>query len=174
MDVVKSAFPYLVDTSKATGGGEVSSLNFNIIDHNVPFKVEGIEFIPLPVEHGFHADRTPFMSLGFRFGDVSYISDASKIPESTRRKMVGSKTLILDCLRPKPYSSHFGIDQALEECAKINPDHAFFVGMSHSLDHYEFEALLKTRAPSQGSYLAPAYDGLKLTVTKSGEVTSFS
>ncbi|KAG0005458.1 hypothetical protein BGZ79_004682 [Entomortierella chlamydospora] len=48
MDVVTSTFPYMVDASKATGGGDVPSFTFNVIDHDKDFEVEGIKFTPLP------------------------------------------------------------------------------------------------------------------------------
>ncbi|OMJ21924.1 putative hydrolase [Smittium culicis] len=47
-DVIASTFPYIVDTSKATGGGEVPSLRFNIFENDSVVEVFGIEFTPLP------------------------------------------------------------------------------------------------------------------------------
>lgn len=51
------------------------------------------------------------MCMGFRIGEVSYISDASKIPEETKAKVEGSRVLILDALREKPHGSHFSFDE---------------------------------------------------------------
>lgn len=48
MDVVATTFPYMVDASRATGGGDVPSFNYHIIEHDKDFEVEGVKFTPLP------------------------------------------------------------------------------------------------------------------------------
>lgn len=50
MEVVERCFPYMVDTKKATGSGEVAALKFIIIDEDengvIPFKIDDQEIIP--------------------------------------------------------------------------------------------------------------------------------
>nr|CAG8580611.1 2420_t:CDS:2 [Entrophospora candida]CAG8586879.1 8260_t:CDS:2 [Entrophospora candida] len=46
---IKSSFPYLVDKKKSTGGGDLPSFQWNIIDSHTNFTVEGLEFTPLQV-----------------------------------------------------------------------------------------------------------------------------
>jgi hypothetical protein len=41
----------------------------------------------------------PFWSLGFRFRDLSWVSDCSTIPDSTTAKIAGSKVLVIDGLK---------------------------------------------------------------------------
>jgi hypothetical protein len=48
MEVVASTFPYMVDASRATGGGDIPSFTYHIIDHDKDFEVEGVKFTPLP------------------------------------------------------------------------------------------------------------------------------
>lgn len=48
MDIITSTFPYMVDSSKATGGGDIPSFTYNIIEHDKDFFVEGVKFTPLP------------------------------------------------------------------------------------------------------------------------------
>jgi phosphoribosyl 1,2-cyclic phosphodiesterase len=48
MDAITTTFPYMVDASKATGGGDIPSFTYNIIEHDKDFEVEGITFTPLP------------------------------------------------------------------------------------------------------------------------------
>lgn len=74
MKVVEGAFPYLVDRSKATGGGGVGALRWKVIDGVTPFRVGEVEVTPLPVLHGF-ADGGSFGCLGFRVDGFSYVSD---------------------------------------------------------------------------------------------------
>jgi len=82
--VIKSMYPYLVSPNQSSGGG-VSSLNFQAnLEAFLPIQLFGLEFIPLPVYHG-----GKFVSLGFRFGDVVYISDCSAIPDCTTELIHG-------------------------------------------------------------------------------------
>lgn len=102
MDVVDAAFPYLVDKKKATGGGDVPSLNFHIFPTTIegirPFMIEELLVVPVEVVHGKYSDEKPYKSLGFRFGDLTYISDASGIPEKSRQLIKGTRVLVLDAL----------------------------------------------------------------------------
>lgn len=80
LEVAKGAFPYLIDMDKATGGGGVGALRWNIIDPAQPFVIgkgeSAVHVTPLPVYHGF-ASRggPPFDTLGFRLDSLSYVSD---------------------------------------------------------------------------------------------------
>ncbi|KAI8817804.1 beta-lactamase-like protein, partial [Fimicolochytrium jonesii] len=104
MGVVSSSFPYLVDKGKATGGGDVPSLRFHVFEAGIDkFVVGELEVVPLEVEHGRVDKETPFMSLGFRFGELAYVSDVSAFPERTREKMRGVTTLVLDALHCKSF-----------------------------------------------------------------------
>jgi phosphoribosyl 1,2-cyclic phosphodiesterase len=119
-DSIAKMFPYMVDRMKATGGGAVPSFKWNTFDTSNPFNIPscgGISVLPLPVEHGVYfneGNHVPYMCMGFRIGEVSYISDASKISNETKQKVEGSRVLILDALRDKRHPSHFSF-------AEVNP-----------------------------------------------------
>lgn len=51
-DTVSQSFPYLVDKTKASGGGDLPSLKFVIIEDESEFVVEGIHIQTLPGESG--------------------------------------------------------------------------------------------------------------------------
>ncbi|KAK2630826.1 hypothetical protein QOZ80_UnG0724960 [Eleusine coracana subsp. coracana] len=122
-EVMKMTHYYLIDTSVVIPGAAVSALQFNIINEE-PFMVHNLEVIPLPVWHG-----KGYRSLGFRFGDICYISDVSDIPEETYKLLENCELLILDALRPdRSSSTHFGLPRALEEVRKIKPKKTLFTG----------------------------------------------
>ncbi|XP_010262084.1 PREDICTED: putative hydrolase C777.06c isoform X2 [Nelumbo nucifera] len=103
-EVMKKTHYYLVDTSVVIPGAAVSALQFNII-HEEPFIVHDLKITPLPVWHGKN-----YRSLGFRFGNVCYISDVSDIPEETYPLLKDCEILILDALRPgRSSATHFGL-----------------------------------------------------------------
>lgn len=107
----------MVNSKLATGGGAIPSFTWHPFDTSVSFTIPscgGIEVIPLPVEHGryFSEGHTkPYMCMGFRIGGVSYVSDTNRIPDETKRKIEGSRVLILDALRETSHSSHFNFSE---------------------------------------------------------------
>ncbi|KAG0054470.1 hypothetical protein BGZ83_011157 [Gryganskiella cystojenkinii] len=177
MDIIASTFPYMVDSSKATGGGDIPSFKYHIIDHDNDFEVEGVQFTPLPVHHGkYMSTGEPFWSLGFRFKDLSWVSDCSSIPASTTEKIRGSKVLIIDGLKETKHPSHFSIPEALEYTRGLDPkpERAFIVGFCHSADHYvedermrSLDGEMNEKGDGNGKTWTEfriAYDGQKITI----------
>ncbi|KAG6581849.1 hypothetical protein SDJN02_20150 [Cucurbita argyrosperma subsp. argyrosperma] len=159
-EVMKKTHYYLVDTSVIAPGAAVSDLQFNIIPEE-PFVVSGLKVTPLPVWHG-----RGYRSLGFRFGNVCYISDVSEIPEETYPLLKDCEILIMDALRPdRSSSTHFGLPRALEEVRKIQPKRTLFTGMMHLMDHDEVNGYLLKLKESEGVDAQLSYDGLRISVT---------
>jgi phosphoribosyl 1,2-cyclic phosphodiesterase len=123
LQVMSKSHYYLVDTSVVTKGTAVSKLQFQEITEE-PFFVHGLKVVPLPVWHG-----PGYRSLGFRVGNICYISDVSEIPAETYPLLENCDLLILDALRPDHSSTtHFGMPQALEEVRKIHPKQTLLTG----------------------------------------------
>lgn len=150
---------YLVDTSVVTVGAAVSKLQFHMITEQ-PFFVHGLKIIPLPVWHG-----PGYRSLGFRFGNICYISDVSKIPDETYPLLEDCELLILDALRPdRSSATHFGLPQALEEVRKIRPKRTLFTGMMHTMDHDSINRQLAELLTLEGLDVQLSYDGLQIPI----------
>eukprot|EP00162_Nutomonas_longa_P007250 comp17623_c0_seq1/m.30104 comp17623_c0_seq1/g.30104 ORF comp17623_c0_seq1/g.30104 comp17623_c0_seq1/m.30104 type:complete len:323 (+) comp17623_c0_seq1:3-971(+) len=153
-DWIERAFPYLVNKSNATGGGKVPSLRYSIIKDKVPFSVCGkIPVVPFEVAHGL-AGKEKYTCLGFRFGDVCYISDCSEITDDDMRVVFGTdagpgllplRTFFLDTLRITPkHVSHFVMSDTEEflqraqaaypSALAAGPD-IWLIGMNHDLEH---------------------------------------
>ncbi|KAI9230450.1 MAG: beta-lactamase-like protein [Piptocephalis tieghemiana] len=163
LSVVRGAFPYIVDASLATGGGEVPSLQFHeITNPKKPFNVLGLEVQPLEVQHGSFSDGRPFPCLGFRFDDVVYLSDVSSIPPQVEKLIVSPRLYIIDCLKQTEYASHFGYEQAVKSVYAANPkDLALFTDLTHEWDHSTlFDKLARLSSPP--CPVQPAYDGMHL------------
>lgn len=159
MDHVAKAFYWIVDTSLASPGG-VSRLDFQIIDER-PFDVFGLKITPLPVEHG---PRTT--TFGYRFGDVVYVPDASRIPDDTARLMQNAELMVMDALRPAhPHGSHFILQEALDQLRRLRPKRALLTDMTHDFDHEPTNAELARLKESEGLDVQLAYDGQRISVT---------
>ncbi|XWS20143.1 hypothetical protein CRYUN_Cryun31cG0075300 [Craigia yunnanensis] len=158
-EVMKKTHYYLVDTSVIIPGAAVSTLQFNII-HEEPFIVHDLQCTPLPVWHGRN-----YRSLGFRFGNICYISDVSDIPVETYPLLENCEILILDALRPdRSSATHFGLPRALEEVRKIKPKRTLFTGMMHLMDHEKVSEYLKKLMETEGLDVQLSYDGLRIPI----------
>jgi len=126
-------------------------MNFHRISDFV-FQISGLEIIPIKVMHA------TMPVLGFRFGDFTYITDAKTIVKEERDKVRGTKILVVNALRPEQHYSHFTIDEALEFANDVNPEHTYFIHMSHQFGlHAETEKKLPAN-------VRVAYDGLKILI----------
>jgi phosphoribosyl 1,2-cyclic phosphate phosphodiesterase len=94
--------------------------------------------------------------LGFRIGNLSYITDANYISEETKEKIKGSQILILNALRLEQHVSHFTLEQAIDMATALDVPEVYFTHISHQLGfHEEVSKILP-------SHMQLAYDGLKL------------
>ena len=117
-----------------------------------PFTLRGVHVVPVPVWHGL------MPVLGFRFGNIAYLTDCNRLDDSAWELVEGVDTLIIDALRDRPHGTHFSLQEALDVIARIKPRRAYTTHMTHDLGH-EATAL---RLPA-GVELA--YDGLVLDVS---------
>lgn len=111
----------------------------------------GVTVIPI---RGYH-DQMPI--LGFRFGDIAYLTDVSKIPESEMVKLKGLKHLTLNTVSYHPHHSHLSLSEAVEMARKIGAEHTWLTHLSHTFPSYE------EFAGQLPEGIDPAYDGLVIT-----------
>lgn len=148
MKNIKRVFAYAFPDDPNLHG--IPMLKIHLIDET-PFTINGITITPIPLYHG----KMPI--LGFRIGDFAYCTDVSRIPERAYPLLKNVKTLILDALRYKPHPTHFTIDEAVAEAAKIGAQKTYLTHISHKVLHQEAEENLPPE-------VRLAYDGLALEV----------
>ena len=160
LEAIKNIYFYLFENGKVKTKGPIPKTIFNIIDEK-PFSFEEFEITPIPVFHG-----KEYISFGYKFGNVAYISDVSKIPESSEKLLNNLDILIIDALRPEPaYFSHFTYDQALEVIRKFKPKKSYFTDIMCSVDHDEANNKLSKLKSSEGLDIELSYDGLNIEFT---------
>ncbi|MBQ6254602.1 MAG: MBL fold metallo-hydrolase [Bacteroidales bacterium] len=119
--------------------------------------VPSAEIVPI---RGYH-DKLPV--LGFRFGNIAYITDMSYIPESEMAKLEGLKHLTLNTVGYKRHHSHFSLEETLMIADRLQPEHTWLTHLSHSFPRHELfsEELDRLREERHiRSIVRPAYDGL--------------
>jgi phosphoribosyl 1,2-cyclic phosphodiesterase len=142
MAVVKAAFPYIVDPACATGGGEVSALQFHLFNTGRQLMIGELPVLPVRVLHGTHSDGRPYYASGFRIHGITYLSDISGIPEEAIPLLKSPPTtlLVADCLFERnAYKSHYCWPQTKVLIEMIKPKCTVLVGMAHTIDYYSFQ-----------------------------------
>ena len=150
-------YHYLFDEGIQRGGG-VASLTLVAVRER--FSLEGVVFEPLQAVHG------SLPVTGYKFGGCAYLSDVSRIPQSTLQKLYGLDLLVLNALRHQPHPTHLSLGEAVELIRELRPRRTFLTHMSHDVLHAEVEEAL---CSAGGRYHTPhevhlAYDGLSLEV----------
>jgi phosphoribosyl 1,2-cyclic phosphate phosphodiesterase len=126
-------------------------VNLRALNDHESVRIKGATFQRVPLLHG----ELPIA--GFRFGSAAYLTDMSRIPDTSLPLLEGLDVLILDALRKEPHPSHANIEEALGWIDRVRPRRAFFTHMSHELDHAPTEAELPP-------HVRLAYDGLRIPI----------
>jgi phosphoribosyl 1,2-cyclic phosphate phosphodiesterase len=143
---LKREFNYIFADKKYPG---IPDITMHTIT-NKSFIVGDIPVTPVLVYH------MQMPVLGFRFGKLTYITDANRIDDEEKQKIIGSETLIINALRKDAHMSHFNLQEAIDIADEMKIPHVYFTHISHQLGTYE----------EINSELQPgrqlAYDGLQL------------
>ncbi len=149
--VIRRVFAYVFDDKPTLS--TVPSVTLNTVQGS--FELLGMPFVPVPLLHG------EIEVLGFQFGRAAYLTDFSKIPDSSMALLEDLDELVLDALRDIPHPMHQTVEQALALIQQLKPRRAWFTHIAHDLPHAETnERLIKMGFP----HVQLAYDGLEFEV----------
>ena len=144
---LREVFSYVF--RKTQEGGGKPQVETITVDR--PFQIKDLVIQPIPILHG----QIPI--LGYRLGQLAYITDCSYIPPESMDLLQGLEVLILGVIRHEPHPTHMNVEQALELVQKVKPRRTYFTHISHLLEHEEL-----TKVLPKG--VLPAYDGLTLRI----------
>lgn len=143
---IKKIYFYAFDEKIQTGGGIPK---IELIEVQDPFHVSGIKITPFDVYHG------KMTITGYRFFDVAYITDSSKVPDASKKILNNLELLFINALRETPHPTHFSIPEALSVIEELKPERAILIHLGHNID---FETTQKNLPEN----VSLAYDGLEL------------
>jgi phosphoribosyl 1,2-cyclic phosphate phosphodiesterase len=139
---LREQYAYAFSENKYPGA---PSFEMKTIDET-PFFIRKTEVTPIRAWHG------DLPVLGFRIGDVAYLTDVHTLPESEKHKLKNLKVLVLNALRHEPHHSHLTLSEAIDLANNIGAEKTYFTHISHHLGlHANIEL------PDD---MALAYDGL--------------
>ncbi|MCD7936881.1 MAG: MBL fold metallo-hydrolase [Tannerellaceae bacterium] len=146
VEAVRTRIPYVFRENKYPGVPELTLHPIGL----APFYIRGVEIIPIRLMHA----RLPIV--GFRIGNMAYLTDLKTIPEEEYPKLAGLDVLVINALKYGKHISHQGVDEALEQIRRISPTEAWLTHMSHRIG---LHAGLDRQLPPHVHF---AYDGLVL------------
>lgn len=152
LDAVRRVMPYCFGENKYPGS---PTITLHEVQPGEPFGLSSpeskLEILPLRVMH----NKLPI--LGYRIGDIAYITDASSLPEETLGQLRGVRTLIINALQKPAHPAHLSLDESISFARKIGASQTWFIHFSHKIG---LHALTDAELP-EGMHLA--YDNLTIT-----------
>jgi len=145
---LRRIFQYVFEPPAQKGGGIPQ---IDLIEIAGPFRVGGLAVQPVPLLHG------DLPILGFRFGTVAYLTDASAIPDAAWPLLEGLDVLVLNALRHRAHPTHFSLSEAVAVAERLGPRRTYFTHVCHDLPH-----AATNRSLPDG--MALAHDGLQIDV----------
>lgn len=125
LSAIRRTFAYAFEDGQEGGGRP--KLELNPIDGAA--EICGLRVVPIPVWHG----EMPV--LGYRLGAFAYVTDVSRIPDSSAALLTDLDVLILGALRYRPHPTHFSIPEALEVVERLQPRRTVLTHLAHDVDH---------------------------------------
>ena len=125
-------------------------VDLRMIDAMQSLDIGGLAIQPVEVMHG----RLPI--LGFRFGDLTYITDMKTITPAEQQKIYGTRYLIVNALHHRPHPTHMSLAEALTFIDAIHPQQAWLTHISHDMGPM---ADMESQLPAGVSF---GYDGLEI------------
>jgi phosphoribosyl 1,2-cyclic phosphate phosphodiesterase len=149
--ILRRAFAYVFDDKPTLSS--IPSVKLHVVKE--PFELMGVRFVPVPLVHG------EMEVLGYRFGRAAYLTDFSRLPDSSAALLEGLDDLILDALRDVPHPMHMTVEQSLALIDRLKPKRAWFTHIAHDLAHAATNERLRKAGYPQ---VQLAYDGLTFEV----------
>lgn len=146
---VRTRLPYCFMKNPYPG---IPRFDTHAIEPSTPFSIGGIEIMPLRIMHY----NLPIV--GYRFGNMAYITDCLTMPDETAEQLKGLDTLIINALRHTEHISHQTLSTALEVIERLAPKQAYLIHMSHDMG---LHAEVSKQLPPNVHF---AYDGLVLDI----------
>jgi phosphoribosyl 1,2-cyclic phosphate phosphodiesterase len=147
---LRHRFAYIFSDYRPPPGTTKPELRLRTVEPLDHVDLGHFTFHALPVQHG------PTTVLGFRVGDLGYITDAKTLGPGTREALEGVTTLVLNALWfGNPHPTHLNVEEAVELAGQIGAARVFLTHLTHRLRHADLERQLP-------GAIRPAHDGLTI------------
>lgn len=147
-DGLMQTVPYCFAEHRYPGAPKI---NLHTITPHQSLNVNELEIMPFTVMHG----KLPIM--GYRFGDLTYITDMKTISDEDFEYIRGTKTLVVNALRYTPaHHSHQSVDDAVEFAKRVGAEQTWLI---HSCHDIGLHAEVNKKLPAE---IQLAFDGQEI------------
>lgn len=146
---VRSMFAYAFSEHKYPGAPHIEQREAIA---GLPFSLRGLSVMPVSAMH-YHLPV-----LGYRIGQLAYITDASFVDTASRQLLQGCEVLVVNALQREAHLAHFTLQQALELIDDLKPRRAYLTHVSHRMGLYA------DVQPTLPPNVVLAYDGMRVEV----------
>jgi phosphoribosyl 1,2-cyclic phosphate phosphodiesterase len=145
-------FPYVFDESiRPVAGTSKPEGQARVIGPFQPVTIGDLVVTPVPLPHG------QVTVLGFRIGDLGYVTDAKRIPADALAVLAGVKVLVLNALFRTEHPTHMSIPEAIATAEALGAERTYLTHLTHDNFHADLEAELPRG-------ISPAFDGLTVRI----------
>ena len=144
---LRQRLPYCLVRNSYPG---VPQLELHEIKEGDHMQIGSLSVTALRVMHG----KLPI--LGYRIGDVAYLTDMTGLFDTSLPLLKGIRLLIIGALRHTPHQTHQTVEQAIAFSRSLGNIPTYLLHMSH---HLGLHAVEEAKLPEGFHY---AYDGLVL------------
>jgi phosphoribosyl 1,2-cyclic phosphate phosphodiesterase len=147
-DTLQARFPYIFDAAfRPLPGTTRPEGALHPIVPGEAFTVNDTVVVPIAVPHGRAS------VVGYRVGDIAYITDAKTLPDAALTLLAGVRVLVLNALLRKTHPTHFSISEAIDMAQRVGAERTYFTHLTHDNFHADLAAELPPG-------IMPAHDGL--------------
>ena len=122
-----------------------------VLAPGAPVRIADVDVTAVPVPHG------PVTVYAYRIGPLAYVTDAKSMPQSAIAMLRGARVLVINALFHVPHASHLSVPEAIAASRAVGAERTYLTHLTHD----NFHAALEAELPPG---IAPAYDGLSITV----------
>lgn len=145
--VIRSRFDYIWNPVQKGGG--LPDLLLRVAEGT--FRAGGMDVVPVPIRHG----RMDI--LGYRIGDLAYLTDVSAVPESSLPLLENLETMVATAVRHRPHPTHLNLAGVKRLHRLVRPRRTLLTHLTHWFTHRELIMDLPVD-------ISPAYDGMKVEI----------
>jgi phosphoribosyl 1,2-cyclic phosphate phosphodiesterase len=125
-------------------------MELSAIEKTDTLHIQDIQITCIGVQHG----TLPI--LGFRIGELAYLTDVKTMEASEIEKLKGIKYLVVNALQHAPHYTHMSLSEALDFIQRIQPEQSWLTHVSHRM------GLSAEVNPELPPGVQLAYDGLQI------------
>lgn len=128
---LRQRLPYCLVENRYPG---VPQLTTHIVEPGEQWRIGQIQITALRAYHG----KLPI--LGFRLGDLAYLTDITELPEESFELLHGIRALVVNGLRHTPHPTHQTIEEAIALSRRLSPAlPTYLIHMSHHIKRHAEE-----------------------------------